>query len=795
MAFNAGAVIGKAILDTTEWISGTKAIQNSSKTISDGIKNIGKIVASASAIIVAGITTAVIEANKFNKEFANVSTLIDPAIVDIKTMKGELLGLDSRLGSATELTQGLYEAISASIDPANAVKFVGEAAIFAKAALIDTNTAVDVLTTGLNAYGYQADQAGRISDILFQTIMVGKTNGEELSATIGNVIPMAASMGLSFENLGASIAEMTKQGIGSAESTTQLSAVMTELLKPSDELKTAMNNAGFATGDAVTKSDNFQEALQKIIAQTDGSKEALAKLFPQVNSLRAVMALTGEGSKNFANTLDQMKNSSGSTQVAFEKQEITFETLSNSVNKLWILIGERFLPVILQSAGGLITLIDELASSGKAFDTLTNIISTGAAIFETMKTIVIEFINTAIKVSQEEIGKITSQLKLLEDPGNKTNAIFQAIALAMNIGNAAIRIVIKTFSGLVQTLINIINVGKSVVNVFGTVWDVIQGKKKLGDIADSFFKIGDSFKNLGVTIFDTGKELVDEYAKSINDIFSKQQETASKLQVKAIEVMNNTKKAINDTATSIISTEQKTVDIRIDMQNQLTENIKNNNNEIKKDTETVVKEMLDFWENMFNNVILKSTEATEKIKEKFKQFQDSISTIYSVLTDIVNRYFQNEIERAEEGSQKQKELKEQQFNATKASAIIESIINTAIAVSKALTLGPILGPIMAGIIGTLGAVQTALIASQPMPRFQFGTSGEFFATPNNEDFIAAFQKDEIINVQNENEAMNNNSNRPIILQNIWNDRIIGEEMFRISRNGLMKISNRAVVAI
>jgi MFS family permease len=44
-----------------------------------------------------------------------------------------------------------------------------------------------------------------------------------------------------------------------------------------------------------------------------------------------------------------------------------------------------------------------------------------------------------------------------------------------------------------------------------------------------------------------------------------------------------------------------------------------------------------------------------------------------------------------------------------------AIVNTAEAVTKALTVGPILGPILAGIIAALGAVQVALIAKQPIP--------------------------------------------------------------------------------
>ena len=97
--------------------------------------------------------------------------------------------------------------------------------------MIDTNTAVDVITTGLNAYGFEAEKATQISDQLFSVIKLGKTTGSELSAVIGQSIPMAANMGVEFAELGASIAIMTRQGVNAANATTQINQVMNAFLK------------------------------------------------------------------------------------------------------------------------------------------------------------------------------------------------------------------------------------------------------------------------------------------------------------------------------------------------------------------------------------------------------------------------------------------------------------------------------------------------------------------------------------------------------------------------------------
>ena len=151
MSFFAGAVVGQAILDTKQWVSGTNTMQSANQKTVKGLGGFGKALIGVGAGIVAGLTASVKAANDFEKSFANVTTLVDASVVDVNSMKNELLGLDSRLGSATELTEGLYQALSASVEPSKAVQFVGQAAQFAKAAIVDTNTAVDVITTGLNA--------------------------------------------------------------------------------------------------------------------------------------------------------------------------------------------------------------------------------------------------------------------------------------------------------------------------------------------------------------------------------------------------------------------------------------------------------------------------------------------------------------------------------------------------------------------------------------------------------------------------------------------------------------------
>lgn len=65
---------------------------------------------------------------------------------------------------------------------------------------------VDILTTALNAYGLGADKATHVSDVLLTTQNLGKTSVDELSASMGRVIPLAAAYKVNVENLSSGLA-------------------------------------------------------------------------------------------------------------------------------------------------------------------------------------------------------------------------------------------------------------------------------------------------------------------------------------------------------------------------------------------------------------------------------------------------------------------------------------------------------------------------------------------------------------------------------------------------------------
>jgi TP901 family phage tail tape measure protein len=516
MAFNAGAILGKAILDDKAWKTGTQGILSSNSLLGKSFGGVSKGVAAVGAAVVAGLSASVVKANEFNKAFSNVRTLVDEAKVNTSAMRKELLSLDARLGSAKDLTEGLYQSLSAGVAPAKAVEFVGESAKFARAALVDTNTAVDVITTGLNAYGLEASKAGKISDILFQTIKQGKTTGAELSATIGQVIPTAAKMSVGFEELGASIATMTKQGINSAEATTQLNALFTAFLKPSEDMKQAFEEMGIASGSALIEAEGLTGALKFLEEATGGNAEKMAEFLPNVRAFKGALALTGDQAEVYNEILGEMENATGSTDTAFQKQELTFETLGNQIGKVAIMVGDRLLPKIYEITTSFTSFITKSENLNKIMGSLEIGITLFNDAWQLIKDSTLSIIDNVKKSIEDAFGADTiNNIEIL-------SGAVQLLAIVFKIVVDAINLVI---TGLINLTKAILDSGKTISSFF----DFLQKKTPWEEVKKNAKSAGEAFKDFGVGIAEDSKELVSNAIDEFKDLPSEVGKTAEKL--------------------------------------------------------------------------------------------------------------------------------------------------------------------------------------------------------------------------------------------------------------------------
>lgn len=312
------------------------------KRTAKSIESTGKKISGMSdkmALLSAPILAAATAGFKLHSDFANgiakVSTLVDTTVVSMQKVSEEIRAVSDETGAGVaDLAESTYQAISAGVDAGHAVGFVKEMTIAAKAGFTDTTTAVNGVTTVLNAYGKSAEEATAITDQMLLAQNFGKTSFGEMAQSMGNVIPIAAQLNVSTQELFGSIAVLTKNGIRTSEAITGLKAAYSNILKPSSEAGKLAASLGMDFSAAHLKSVGWVKFLDEVKTATGGDAEKMAQLFGSVEALNSVLVLTGKGSGDFAKVMSQMGESAGMTQEAYEKMLTPSEQMAIAMNQL-----------------------------------------------------------------------------------------------------------------------------------------------------------------------------------------------------------------------------------------------------------------------------------------------------------------------------------------------------------------------------------------------------------------------------------------------------------------------------
>ncbi|WP_462369203.1 phage tail tape measure protein [Gemmiger formicilis] len=282
------------------------------------VRTLTKVVAAAG--IGKMLQSAFTGGTAFESAMAKVGTIADTAKVPLESLSSQVLQVsgDMHIG-ANEIAEAAYQAISAGQDTGNAVAFAGQASMLATAGFTSTTSAVDILTTALNAYGKGADEAGHVSDVLLTTQNLGKTSVDELAGSMGRVIPLAAAYNVSLENLSSGLAIMTANGIATAEASTYTKSMLNELGDTGSSVgKILKQQTGKSFAELNADGKSLGDVLQVLYDSVGGNATKFAGLWSSVEAGTGALSLASSGADKFNGVLQQMQVDSGLTQTAYD---------------------------------------------------------------------------------------------------------------------------------------------------------------------------------------------------------------------------------------------------------------------------------------------------------------------------------------------------------------------------------------------------------------------------------------------------------------------------------------------
>lgn len=334
----------------------SKELETTTK-IGESLSKTGSLLTKGLTLPLIGAGTATTKmAVDFKSSFAKVSTLLDDNVVDFGQYKEQLLDASSESKVAVdEFSEAVYQSISAGVNQTKAIGFTTEAIKLAKGGFTDGAKSVDVLTTAINGYNLKTEDATRISDLLITTQNLGKTTVDELASSMGAVIPVAASVNFDITELSASYAQLTKNGIATAESGTYLKAMLSELGKSGTATDLALRElTGKGFADLKKEGTSTSEILSMLTQYAAENDKTLKDMFGSVEAGSAALVLAKGSGQEYNDMLSAMGNSVGATQKAFEKIDATpAEQLKGTLNELrneGVRLGAMFVPVIEKTA-------------------------------------------------------------------------------------------------------------------------------------------------------------------------------------------------------------------------------------------------------------------------------------------------------------------------------------------------------------------------------------------------------------------------------------------------------------
>lgn len=384
-------LFGRIMIETSDAERSLSKTESKAKTflgtIGNGVVTFAKFAGAvgAAALTAAGAATKV--AADFQSQMSNVQTLLTGTQDEIaaKVSKyGDIVKEVSRTTGleTSNLTDGLYQVVSAFGDVDDAAKIMEIAAKSAKAGNAETSDAVNLLSAVTKGYGdISAEANQKAADLAFTTVRLGQTSFPELASSMGKVIPLCATMKVKEEELFGAMATLTGVTGGTAEVSTQLKATIQGFMQPTTAMTSALKKMGYENGQVAIESLGLQGTLDALKESVNGDELAFAGMFSSVEAKTAVLALAGAQSEDFTNKTKEMYSATGAAESAFDTQTAnlkgTLGKLKQAASTAVIELGERFLPVVQTLAEWVLENMPAIqATIEVVFDYLTTVTNT-----------------------------------------------------------------------------------------------------------------------------------------------------------------------------------------------------------------------------------------------------------------------------------------------------------------------------------------------------------------------------------------------------------------------------------
>jgi len=487
------------------------------KSAGSSLKSFGASIRSVTLPLTIFGTASTMMAKTFDENMTKIKTLVGASESHFKMYEQNIKGIALRTGqSMNSVSDALFAVTSAGVKGEKALELLGMAS---KASAVGMGDVKDIAraTTGImNAYKKENMSATHAMNVFKKVVEQGNLEASELAPTLGRVVGMAQTMGISFEEVGASIATFTRLGVDSASAVTGLRSIMAGLASPTQEARDELAKFDLSAEGLRNKlsTDGLAGTLEMLMEATGGNIDSLSALFPNIRALTAVLGTAGSQGQAYKDVLAEIKNSHGALDEAFEETEksssFKLKQAMNGISSSMNSMGAVIMPMVASAIAKISNLFNRAVTAFTSLDKETQllvgslagitlalpmIISAGSFLIGVLKGVALAF---GLLVSP--IGLLVGGIAMLavavhKDFGGVREVLADVANFFIDLYNesTAFAVVVHSFGALFQTF-------KDLASLFieGVVFAFQNGFKVIKDL---FGGLGTLIK--GVFTFDT----------------------------------------------------------------------------------------------------------------------------------------------------------------------------------------------------------------------------------------------------------------------------------------------------
>lgn len=486
-------------------------IGSAMETAGNKITGLGKAIAPVSAVLTGALTASTKSASDFQNGMAKMSTLFDTSKTSVSDLSKEFLTLSNKTGlSASELAEAGYQALSAGQSVDKVGKFVETAGNLAKAGFASTTTAVDVLTTAMNAYGSSAGSADQIANKLVRTQNLGKTTVDELASAMGKVIPTASSMGVNINNLTSGYVSLTKQGIATAEATTYMNSMFNELGDSGTTLGGVIKEkTGKSFQECMNSGMSLADVLQITKQYADENGIAYNELWSSAEAGKAGLAILNGGVDEFNKTVETMASDTDDVGEALDKLETPSVKAQKAINQIknsGIELGTAFIGALAPTLEKVCGVVEKATTWFSSLDDHTKTMIATVMGIGAVASPVLIIGGKIISGIGSMVGKIGTAISTISSLSGVLGAITSPIGL-----------VVMAITALIAIFVALYNTNEDFRNTVQSAWATI--KETISTVIEAVKQLISAFIQLVKQAWDAwGQDIINVVTNAFNYI-------------------------------------------------------------------------------------------------------------------------------------------------------------------------------------------------------------------------------------------------------------------------------------